>query len=198
MVGKAWRRTLGHAGAGREDARSGVRRRGGRRRTRLDLRSNARGSTLERSATSGSPVSRDQSKMLCVGVGDDKPDRSASSGKKVSDRRTFALESERLIGKTIVLKGKNKFRRKNKTEGKRQNNVWGPPWTPTRISSRPLRVFGRRRARWMRYRRLDVPVQKDGEGSEGNNKKKAKFPPGFEPGIQDYFRCRLAIQSLGC
>ena len=53
-----------------------------------------------------------------------------------------------------------------------RNNVWGPPWTPTRISSRPLRVFGRRRARWMRYRRLDVPVQKDGEGSEGIEKKK--------------------------
>ena len=53
-----------------------------------------------------------------------------------------------------------------------RNNVWGPPWTLTRISSRPLRVFGRRRARWMRYRRLDVPVQKDGEGSEGIEKKK--------------------------
>ena len=56
----------------------------------------------------------------------------------------------------------------------------------------------------MRYRRLDVPVQKDGEGSEGieknrgdepwrlmsvwprpPRKKKIQFPPGFEPGIQD-------------
>jgi hypothetical protein len=30
-------------------------------------------------------------------------------GKKLSDRRTFALESERLIGKTIVLKGEKQI-----------------------------------------------------------------------------------------
>ena len=33
----------------------------------------------------------------------------------------------------------------------------------------------------MRYRRLDVPVQKDGEGSERNKKKLEEDLHGFEP-----------------
>ena len=55
VVEKTPRRRFGHSGADREDARRGVRRGSRRRRTRLDLRSNARGSTLERTATIGSP-----------------------------------------------------------------------------------------------------------------------------------------------
>ena len=65
-------RALG-SGSGRRASRCAARQPAETHEARSPV--DARGSTLERSATSGSPVSRDQSKMLCVGVGDDKPDR---------------------------------------------------------------------------------------------------------------------------
>jgi hypothetical protein len=67
--------------------------------------------------------------------------------------------------KVIVFLVKNPWDQKNTFfEQKRQKRM-GSPWTPTRVSSEPRRFLGRGRARWMRHRRLDVPVQKDGEGS---------------------------------
>ena len=71
-----------------------------------------------------------------------------------------------------------------KKKGKKGNakRTCGPPWTLTRTSSEPLRVFGRGKARRMRHRRVDVPVQKDGEGGQRIKKKKKLTRPGIEPG----------------
>ena len=132
--------------------------------------------------------------MPCVGVGDEKSrfqrgQKSFRPGDTRARTRTFDRENDRFE------RQKNKFREKIR-EGKRQNNVWGPPWTPTRISSRPLRVFGRRMTRWMRHRRLDVPVQKDGEASERNEKKKMP-PPGIEPGSIAWEAISLPLAQEG-
>ena len=169
VVGKTPRRRFGHSGADREDARRGVRRGSRRRRTRLDLRSThaaRRLSVVQRAA----PQFHGTSLKCCAWV------LETTNPIGFERQKTFRPADIRARKRTFDRENDRFERRKTnfEEEGKRQNNVWGPPWTPTRISSRPLRVFGRRRARWMRYRRLDVPVQKDGEGSERNEKKLQK------------------------